>query len=242
MSWPRPEDNHVGGWIGFGPKDGYLYIDSGDGGLGNDVMDGGGGFIYVAGAINTHQLARSDEAGRMRPLLEMLPVLPEDAANAALAGRVWRPDIGGPSVAVVRDGAQPGCGAREPFPGARSPRLATPTSRLRREHSEILATIVRSEKTLTSPPSDEHDAYVTWAEDLRVELTALLHHVMPSAPECGGLEAGGNSADPARPDVAGDTVHPRVGRILIGRVLGIHHGVTSLPAEFRRIHVLPVSG
>ncbi len=42
------------------------------------VMDGGGGFIYVAGAINTHQLARSDEGGRMRPLLEMLPVLPED--------------------------------------------------------------------------------------------------------------------------------------------------------------------
>jgi glucose/arabinose dehydrogenase len=36
MSWPRPEDNHVGGWIGFSPKDGYLYIDSGDGGIGND--------------------------------------------------------------------------------------------------------------------------------------------------------------------------------------------------------------
>lgn len=44
----------------------------------NWVMEGGGGFIYVAGAINTHQLARSDEAGRMRPLLEMMPVLPED--------------------------------------------------------------------------------------------------------------------------------------------------------------------
>lgn len=42
------------------------------------VMDGGGGFIYVAGAINTHQLARSDESGRMKPLLEMMPVLPED--------------------------------------------------------------------------------------------------------------------------------------------------------------------
>jgi glucose/arabinose dehydrogenase len=36
LSWARPEDNHVGGWIGFSPKDGYLYIDSGDGGLGND--------------------------------------------------------------------------------------------------------------------------------------------------------------------------------------------------------------
>src|SRR3954469_4995000 len=39
MTWARPEDNHVGGWIGFNPKDTvnrYLYIDSGDGGLSND--------------------------------------------------------------------------------------------------------------------------------------------------------------------------------------------------------------
>lgn len=39
MSWARPEDNHVAGWIGFNPKDTvnhYLYIDSGDGGIGND--------------------------------------------------------------------------------------------------------------------------------------------------------------------------------------------------------------
>jgi fumarylacetoacetate (FAA) hydrolase family protein len=35
----------------------------------------------------------------------LLPVLPDDAANAALAGRVWRPDVGGPSVVAVRDGA-----------------------------------------------------------------------------------------------------------------------------------------
>ena len=33
------------------------------------------------------------------------PVLPDDAAQAALAGRVWRPDVGGPSVVAVRDGA-----------------------------------------------------------------------------------------------------------------------------------------
>jgi hypothetical protein len=42
------------------------------------VTVGGGGFVYIAGAINTHQLARSDEAGRMKPLLEMMPVLPAD--------------------------------------------------------------------------------------------------------------------------------------------------------------------
>jgi len=33
------------------------------------------------------------------------PVLPDDAAQAVLAGRVWRPDVGGPSVVAVRDDA-----------------------------------------------------------------------------------------------------------------------------------------
>lgn len=40
MTWPRPQDNHVGGWIGFSPKDKYLYINSGDGGNGDDVAPG----------------------------------------------------------------------------------------------------------------------------------------------------------------------------------------------------------
>jgi fumarylacetoacetate (FAA) hydrolase family protein len=31
------------------------------------------------------------------------PVLPDDAADAVLAGRVWRPDVGGPAVVAVRD-------------------------------------------------------------------------------------------------------------------------------------------
>ena len=34
-----------------------------------------------------------------------LSALPDDAANAALAGRVWRPDAGGPSVVALRNGA-----------------------------------------------------------------------------------------------------------------------------------------
>ena len=54
-----------------------------------------------------------------------------------------------------------------------APRLSTPTSRLRREHSEILATIVRAEKRLATPPAED-GGYVAWAEEMRVELTALL--------------------------------------------------------------------
>ncbi len=33
------------------------------------------------------------------------PALPDDAGQAALAGRVWRPELGGPAVVAVRDGA-----------------------------------------------------------------------------------------------------------------------------------------
>lgn len=38
----------------------------------------GGGLILVAGPIHTFQLARADEDGRLRPLLDVLPVLPDD--------------------------------------------------------------------------------------------------------------------------------------------------------------------
>jgi len=53
-----------------------------------------------------------------------------------------------------------------------APRLATPASRLRREHSDILAMIGREEDRLACPASG--DAYDAWAEDVRVALTALL--------------------------------------------------------------------
>jgi len=40
-----------------------------------------------------------------RPLsCEPAQALPEDAAEAALAGRIWRPDVDGPSVVAIRDG------------------------------------------------------------------------------------------------------------------------------------------
>src|SRR5690606_38231904 len=36
LSFNQPQPNHNGGWIDFGPNDGYLYIATGDGGGGND--------------------------------------------------------------------------------------------------------------------------------------------------------------------------------------------------------------
>jgi glucose/arabinose dehydrogenase len=64
MSWPRPEDNHVGGWIGFGPKDGYLYIDSGDGGNSND--QGGGHFEPGGNAQNITDLPNAFMGKQLR--------------------------------------------------------------------------------------------------------------------------------------------------------------------------------
>ena len=47
--------------------------------LGRWVREGGGGLIYVAGPINTFQLARTEETnGRLTPLLNILPVVPAD--------------------------------------------------------------------------------------------------------------------------------------------------------------------
>jgi glucose/arabinose dehydrogenase len=40
LNWTQPQNNHNGGFIGFGPNDGYLYIMSGDGGGGDDSGTG----------------------------------------------------------------------------------------------------------------------------------------------------------------------------------------------------------
>ena len=54
-----------------------------------------------------------------------------------------------------------------------APRLATPATHLRREHSEILAIVVRAEKQLELAPLGD-DTYEEWVDEMRLELTKLL--------------------------------------------------------------------
>lgn len=42
------------------------------------VQEQGGGFLYVAGPLHTYQLARVEPNSRLSPVLEILPVVPED--------------------------------------------------------------------------------------------------------------------------------------------------------------------
>ena len=47
----QPYGNHNGGWIGFGPNDGYLYIATGDGGSGGDPQNNGQSINTLLGKI-----------------------------------------------------------------------------------------------------------------------------------------------------------------------------------------------
>ena len=67
-------------------------------------------------------------------------VLPEDAGVASLAGRVWRPDMGGPSVVAIRDGAVLDMSAT--FPTMRDLcETADPAAALRAADGETIGTV-----------------------------------------------------------------------------------------------------
>ena len=51
LTFNQPYQNHNGGWIGFGPNDGYLYIAAGDGGSGNDPDNNGQRINTMLGKI-----------------------------------------------------------------------------------------------------------------------------------------------------------------------------------------------
>ena len=59
LSFPQPQSNHNGGWIGFSPSNHFLYIASGDGGGGNDTGTG-----HTAGTGNAQDIT-SNLLGKM---------------------------------------------------------------------------------------------------------------------------------------------------------------------------------
>lgn len=75
LSYAQPQTNHNGGWIGFGPNDGYLYVASGDGGGGNDTGTG-----HTTGTGNAQDLT-NNLLGKMLRIDVTGDDFPADAAR-----------------------------------------------------------------------------------------------------------------------------------------------------------------
>ena len=74
LSFAQPQTNHNGGWLGFSPNDGYLYVATGDGGGSNDNGTG-----HTAGTGNAQDIT-SNLLGKM---LRIDPTGDDFAADAA---------------------------------------------------------------------------------------------------------------------------------------------------------------
>ncbi len=86
------------------------------------------------------------------------PVLPEDAGEAVLAGRVWRPDVAGPSVVAVRDGELVDISAV--FPTMRDLCEADdPAAALRDADGERIGSV---DAALQNTPPDQRDRDKPW--------------------------------------------------------------------------------
>ncbi len=84
--------------------------------------------------------------------------LPDDADSAALAVRVWRPDVDGPSVAAVRDGALFDISAA--FPTMRDLcEAADPAACLREASGERIGPL---DAVLANTPADQRDPGLPW--------------------------------------------------------------------------------
>jgi fumarylacetoacetate (FAA) hydrolase family protein len=88
----------------------------------------------------------------------LAPVLPEDGAQAALAGRIWRPDVAGPSVVAARDGELFDISAS--FPTMRDLCEADPSAdRLRAAQGECIG---RLDDVLANTPIEGRDRGKAW--------------------------------------------------------------------------------
>jgi fumarylacetoacetate (FAA) hydrolase family protein len=86
------------------------------------------------------------------------PALPDDAGRATLVGRVWRPDVGGPSVAVLRDGMLVDVTAA--FPTLRDLcEAADPVAAARAATGETLGSF---DAVLANTPPEDRDRAKPW--------------------------------------------------------------------------------
>lgn len=84
--------------------------------------------------------------------------LPDDATRATLAGRIWRPDVGGPSVVVVRDGNL--LDISKTFATMRDLcEAADPAAALRGADGEVVGT---ADAVLANTPTESRDASRPW--------------------------------------------------------------------------------
>ena len=84
--------------------------------------------------------------------------LPDDAARASLAGRIWRPELAGPSVVAIRDGAVVDVSAA--FPTMRDLcEVAAPPAALRRASGETVGSVAA---LLANTPAETRDPARPW--------------------------------------------------------------------------------
>jgi fumarylacetoacetate (FAA) hydrolase family protein len=88
----------------------------------------------------------------------LLPVLPDDADAAVLAGRVWRPEAGGPSVVAVRDGTLVDVSRR--FPTMRDLcEAADPVGALCAAQGDVIGSV---QAVLANTPVEQRDRGKPW--------------------------------------------------------------------------------
>ncbi len=88
----------------------------------------------------------------------LLPVLPDDADAAVLAGRVWRPEAGGPSVVAVRDCALVDVSRR--FPTMRDLcEAADPAGALCAAQGDVIGSV---QAILANTPVEQRDRGKPW--------------------------------------------------------------------------------
>jgi fumarylacetoacetate (FAA) hydrolase family protein len=94
----------------------------------------------------------------MRDLMTAAATLPEDNTSATLAGRVWRPDVAGPSIVRIEAGRVIDVSAGAPTMSALS-EVADPAAHLRSLQGEDLGPI---ETILANTPEATRDASKPW--------------------------------------------------------------------------------